>query len=387
MSSRPAALAWGLWLLSLALTGLTTTFHFLSRGTPGAETTFDPVLVVEVLFPAIGAFIASRRPENPMGWILLAIGLLQALNIFAGAYGRYAILVEPGSLPGGPLATWIEQWTWLPSLGLLVTFLLLLFPDGHLPSRRWRWVARLAAAGIVLTVLGFAASAWPERGVALLDESDEPGGVVLVLAAVGFVAIGLAALACVASLFIRLRRATGDERQQLKWFLSAGGLTLIAFLSAFLPSAPPEWVLDVAFVTVPIAATVAILRYRLYEIDLLIRRTLVYGVLSAGLAGLYFGIVIALQQVFSGFAGGSDLAVAGSTLVVAALFRPARQRIQELVDRRFYRRKVDAARTLEAFSARLRQEIDLDTLRHELLAVVDETMQPAGVSLWLRGWQ
>jgi hypothetical protein len=274
---------------------------------------------------------------------------------------------------------------------------LLLFPDGRLPSRRWRPVLAGLLAGIVLLML--AGTLPPGRFAEPFAEVSNPFGVPGtrgVMAAVDLVGwvlviagIGLAGGAMV----VRLRRAAGIERQQLKLVLAVGSAAAAA--AALIMTTWFVWpsdglqirmgVLCICLATVPAAAGLAILRYRLYDIDLIIRRTLVYGVVTAGLGGLYFAIVLALQQAFSGFAGGSDLAVAGSTLAVAALFRPVRNRVQALVDRRFYRRRYDTQRTLEAFSARLRDEIDLGTLRRELLQVVDETMRPANLSLWLRG--
>ena len=386
MSRRAAArVAWSLWAAALILVGLAVAFAALNRHTSDGASPVDIFVFVELTFPTVGALIASRRPENPIGWIFCSIGLLQALSIFAGGYARYALLTEPGSLPLGAEMSWLESWSWVPGLGLLVTFLLLLFPTGRLPSPRWQWAAWLAASGIALLVAAFATAAWPERGVALLDAVDEePEGVVLFLAAAGLLMVGAAALASIGSLFVRLRRARGDEREQLKWFFYAGVVVVVATVSASTPLRVPEIVLDLGLVTIPIATGFAILRYRLYDIDRIVNRTIVYGALTAGLAGLYFGIVVGLQQVFSSITSGNGLAVAGSTLAVAALFRPARRRIQATVDRRFYRRKYDSQRTLEAFSARLRDEIDLDSLSAELRAVVRATMQPAHVSLWLR---
>jgi hypothetical protein len=210
--------------------------------------------------------------------------------------------------------------------------------------------------------------------------------VALVMFFAGFLILSVAAVLAVIAVAVRFGRSTGDERLQLKWFVAASIFVAATLLAGLFTQTVVAGVLfDIALIGLYAAIVIAVMKYRLYDIDLIIRRTLVYGVATAGLAGLYFAIVLLLQQVFSGFAGGSDLAVAGSTLAVAALFRPARNRIQALVDRRFYRRRYDTQRTLETFSARLREEIDLGTLRRELLQVVDETMRPANVSLWLRG--
>jgi hypothetical protein len=264
-------------------------------------------------------------------------------------------------------------------------------------SRRWRPIAWVGVAGLVLIAIGFALAPGPLEDSPFAKFESPVGidsGVVDVLATGGFFPWFLSFIAAAISLVVRYRRGGAEERRQIRWIVGAA----LLFVASFVASAA-VWDQSgaaasivatlnlIALTGIPVATGIAIFRHGLYDLDVIIRRTLVYGVLTAGLAGLYFGIVLALQEAFSSFAGGSDLAIAGSTLAVAALFRPGRRRIQALVDRRFFRRKYDAQRTLNAFSARLRQEIDLEALRHELLAVVDETMQPAGVSLWLRGSQ
>ena len=385
MTPRLAArLAWGLWALAMALVAGFYWFTLANRAGGHAEDVNDLYVVVEVVYTSVGAFLASRRPANPIGWLFLGIGFVQTVNIFCGAYARYALITEPGSVPGGAVASWLEAWTWI--IGFTgFSFILLLFPSGGLPSPRWRWVAWLAAASVCLTAMAFAVDAWPERGLSLLEEMDEASSTaVIVVVVLGFVSFAAATLMSLASVFVRFRRSRGEERQQIKWFLFAAAFAVACAASAFIGPVTPEWLLDVGLASVAIAVAIAVLRYRLYDIDLVIRRTLVYGGLTALLAGLYFGIVLALQEVFSSFAGGSDLAVAVSTLAVAALFGPARRRIQQVVDRRFYRRSYDAQRTLESFAASLRDEIDLDALGAELRSIVRETMQPAQVSLWLR---
>ena len=288
---------------------------------------------------------------------------------------------------------WLWSWTPYVGLGITAAFLLLLFPDGRLPSRRWRPVAWLAAGSLVALFLG-SFSPGPLGGFDDITSIENPFGIDRaggffdsLEGSTGWTLLVVSILASASSFVLRLHRARGDERQQLKWFayaatlLAAGFITLSATDGESWIGAAP---LVAGLVALPLAIGIAILRYRLYEIDVIIRRTLVYGAVTAGLAGLYFGIVLALQQVFSSFAGGSDLAVAVSTLAVAALFGPARRRVQHAVDRRFYRRRYDAQRTLETFSARLRDEVDLDALGTELRTVVRDTMQPSDVSLWLR---
>jgi hypothetical protein len=273
---------------------------------------------------------------------------------------------------------------WAPGVGLLFTFVPLLFPDGRLPSGRWRPVAWLSAVAVALTCVLPAALLWPLSGPALLAyDAGEPlgAGPQLVLGA-ALLLLALCGLACVTALFVRFRRAHGIERQQLKWFLFASVVTGAVVIEGqegsrllFLPLAA----------SIPVAVGIAILRYRLYEIDRLINRTLVYGLLTATLGLGYAGIVLLLGQLFGGIGGEPpSWAVATATLTVAALFQPARRRIQAAVDRRFNRRRYNTAKTIQAFSTRLRDQLDLNTLSIELLAVVDQTMEPTRVSLWLR---
>jgi hypothetical protein len=369
-------LAWGLWASYVVLAGLSIVLDVWGSSLE-EQVDVDPVWLVVVsslglgLFATAGALVAARHRANPIGWMMCGVALLWAVSGVADI-GTEIASVRPESLPVPEALAWLSEWVWIPGLALGAIFLPLLFPDGRPVTRRWGFVVWLAAAAMVVSLLGEAMSAARVAGTVLL-------------------LVGVAA--ALLSLAVRFRRARGVERQQLKWFVYAVAPLAPAFALLGLDFAGAGtnlgnigWgaALVTLLVIVPVGTAIAILRYRLYDIDLIIRRTLVYGVLSGLLAGGYFGIVLALQQVFSGFAGGSDLAIAVSTLAVAALFRPVRSRIQALVDRRFYRAKYDAQRTLEAFSARLRDEIDLEALTGELRAVVQETIQPAHVSLWLR---
>ena len=293
--------------------------------------------------------------------------------------------------------SWVSNWIWAPGLGLILVFLPLLFPDGHLPSRRWLLVAWLGGVSTGMIALLALILLWPERGTALLraPASDEDGAawiLDLLVEAVAFPLMLAAGLAAVISLFVRFHRARGEERQQIKWFAYAATLTLIWICVL---EGIPDWnrlfeaitgVLSLFVVpSIPIAAGIAIFRYRLYDIDRIINRTLVYGSLTATLAAVYLGGVVSLQYLFRVLTGQeSQLAVVASTLTIAALFVSLRRRVQGFVDRRFYRRKYDAAKTLTDFSAKLRDETDLDALNEELVSVVQETMQPEHVSLWLR---
>jgi hypothetical protein len=402
MSRRAASsyLAWSLCLLCVALTaaslilallnGRTLAEIFLAWDGPSIAT----LPTEAVSFSVVGALIASHRPENPIGWIFLAEGFCYGLLSAGDEFAIYALLTNPGALPLGAEASWLGQWIWAPGLGLSLVFLPLLFPDGHPPSHRWRPVGWLGGLSIGLTVVSSTILLWPERGPALLTGDENPSHVVNVL--VGFIALPLmllAGLGAVISLFVRFRRTRGHERQQIKWFASAAALTLVC-ISVFGQSTLrglPGVIVALSFLlvipSIPIATGIAILRYRLYDIDLIINRTLVYGSLSASLALVYFGGVATTQAIFRALTGQEQqpqLAVVVSTLAIAALFMPLRRRIQSFIDSRFYRRKYDARKTLEAFSAKLKDETDLDALSGDLVGVVRETMQPAHVSLWLR---
>jgi hypothetical protein len=381
-----AWLAWALCAVCVTLTILALVFGarnydslavFLTEVGPGA--------LLAVSFPVVGALIATHRPRNPIGWIFCTVGVSQSLVTFTYEYGTNALRAAPGVAPGGPLAIWLGQWIWAPGIGLLLTFVPLLFPDGRLPSRRWRPVAWLSAMPIALICVVIAAVLWPRRGPALLDATDQElfgaGSAVVVSL---FWLMVVCGLACVTAPFVRFRRARGIERQQLKWLAFASAMTILGFVATQVASSLRQGLvlLSLPLVpSIPAAAGVAILRYRLYEIDRIINRTLVYGALTAVLGLGYAAVVLGLGQLLP---QDSSLVVAAATLAVAGVFQPARRRIQAAVDRRFNRRRYDAAQTIAAFSARLREEIDLDTLSAELVAVVNHTMEPTQVSLWLR---
>jgi hypothetical protein len=398
-SARVAAwLAWPLCLLCVALAAACLIFSFLNGRTlyemvlTGSPTTVALATLI-VSFSVVGALIASHRPENPIGWIFLADGFFYGLLSAGDEYAIYALLTNPGALPLGAEASWLGQWVWAPGLALILVFLPLLFPDGHPPSPRWRPVAWLGGLSIGLTVVSSTILLWPERGQALLTGDESPSHVLQVL--VDFIAVPMlfvAGLGAVISLFVRFRRARGDERQQIKWFASAAALTLVWILvfgqSALrgLPGAIVALSALLVIPSIPIATGIAILRYRLYDIDRIINRTLVYASLTAILVGVYFGGVTATQALFRTLTGqekSPQLVVVASTLVIAALFNPLRRRIQSFIDLSFYRSKYDAAKTLEGFSMKLRDETDLEALSEELVGVVRGTMQPAHVSLWL----
>jgi hypothetical protein len=342
----------------------------------------------------VGAIVASRRPENPIGWLLLLSGLAISINHFGAQYAIYALLAQPGSLPAGEALAWIASWL-LPIYSGLQVFYLLLFPTGRLPSRRWRPLAWLTVAYILVGVILSAFSSGAYLGS--LGPIRNPLGIegfTNFYKALLYTVSPLLYVAVALSLLMRLRRAVVVERQQLKWFAYSAAIFALGIVLIVIPIAidTPSWyewvgtaIFTASGAAITISIGIAILRYRLYEIDTLINRTLVYGSLTVTLVALYFGGIVVLQRFFVFLTGQqSTLAVVVSTLVIAALFNPLRRRIQSFIDRRFYRRKYDAVKTLEAFTAKLRNETDLEALNNELVGVVRETMQPAHVSVWLR---
>ena len=345
-----------------------------------------PGAILAMSFSIVGALVASRRPENPIGWIFCIIGLSQGLVTFANEYATYVLITKPGTLWGGPVMAWLAAWSWMPGLGLLLTFALLLFPNGRLPSPHWRVVAWLSAIDLAL-IVPIAIAAWPARGRALLEDADQVllGGLFDIMLGTLYPLMLVCGLASVISLSVRFRSSQGIERQQLKWFTYAGIISFAAvIINEVLGGA---WALLLPVVpSLPVAAGIAILRYRLYDIDLVIRRTLIYSALTGLLALAYFGSVVLLQQVFHSVTGEMpDLVIVASTLAIAALFLPLRRHVQNVIDKRFYRRKYDAAKTLAAFSVTVRDEVDLSRLTDGLIGVVEETMRPAHISLWLKG--
>jgi hypothetical protein len=401
-------LAWSLSALSVSMFVAIIALYALIRSAPQVPSSIsdrftptDLLMGVPFLaFPIIGALIASRRPHNPIGWICLAVGLLFLLLGLSEYYSVYGV-ARPGSVPFPIVVAWLGNWLWMPAVGLFATYLFLLFPDGRLPSRRWLPLAWLSGAVTVALSLGFGLA--PGRVANLPREIRNPFGLegltwLSDAANVGFPLLALCILASVASLVLRYRRSRGEEREQIKWIAFSASVIGLLFLiglviSLIYGSTPPSWtrLLDtmtaLSYTGVPIAVGFAVLKYRLYDIEVIINRTLVYGSLTLLLALVYFGGVTGTQAIFRTLSGQEQqpqLAIVVSTLVIAALFNPLRRRIQAFIDRRFYRKKYDAAKTLEAFSARLREETDLQALNGELTRVVRETMQPSHVSLWLR---
>jgi hypothetical protein len=389
--------AWALWILAVLGLAANARFDQLLRqaGRPElAQLQGEGVAVILSALSAAtaGAVLASRRPRHLVGWLLLAFGLVpQALSGAAEGYARYGFLARPGTLPWAEQLATLASATFVPGLSL-IAFILLLTPTGSLPSVRWRWFA-WAAAGLPVVFL----AAWllavpqpdPESPLASVRNPFAiPGlaGAGMIVAGVASPAIALTMAVAAASLLQRFRRSRGSERQQLRWLALAAALAPPVVLATAAAIATDNlilagWTIGLYLALLPLAIAAAIARYRLYDLDRIVSRTLAYGLLTLLLGAGYAGVVLGLGRLLP---GSSSLAVAAATLAMAAVFQPARRRIQRAVDRRFNRRRYDAARTIEAFSARLRDEVDLDTLTVELLAVVDHTMQPTQTSLWLR---
>jgi hypothetical protein len=382
--------AWLLAGLALMLVTLGLVLGAANGPLPGPDDESWTLVPLAAGLPVIGALVATHQRRNAIAWIFLGIGFASGLAMFTYNYGLYALVTNPGGLPFGTAAVWLGAWVWLLGFTPMVTFGLLLFPDGHLPSPRWRPILWAAVAALLLRLpsiflpglMGTRPSIPNPLGI------PDAGPLLLLADGIGLGLFAIAAVGSATSLVVRFRRARGKQRQQLKWLAYAVAVLVatIAISETAFPAAPAAAVVALAAVAfIPVAIGVAILRHQLFDIDRIINRTLVYGLLTALLGLVYAGIVLILGQLFGGI--GTEppsWAVAGATLAVAALFQPARHRIQTAVDRRFNRRKYDAATTIETFSARLRDQLDLNTLAGELLAVAGKTMQPTTMSLWLR---
>jgi len=345
-----------------------------------------------VSFAVTGAAIALRRPGNAVGWIFLGSAVFGGLLQLGDEYATYALLERGGALGGGVWAAWVASWSLPLTVGPISSYLFLVFPDGRPPSPRWRPVAWATIGTIVVWTAAAALlpgqlnqfvavsnPLWP-------DSTGGPQGQTPIGRAITLVSLLVAAL-CAAAMVQRFRRASGVERQQLKWMAYAAAIVAVGVL--LVPAATAERkLLQVVqmstLLLIPAAAGIAILRHRLYDVDLLIKRTVVYGSLSAILAAIYVAAVVLSEALLRPFTGASEVSIAGSTLLVAALFQPVRHRVQDLVDRGFDRARYDAARTLDAFSVRLGSEVDLDAVRADLLESVDRTVRPVHASVWLR---
>ena len=401
MSTRVSArLVWILGSLSLLLYLAAVLLLIHQAATGATPYIYWRELVPNALaYSVVGFVVATRRPANPIGWLLIGGGLINAGQFIAGEYAATTLALSPERLPYGPTAEWLSYML-QTALVFILFFLLLLFPTGRLLSWRWRIVGWAGVCGVSLGLTYTALRPGPFEKKSLFDN---PFGVdAAILGPAGAVAGWLffaALLGAVLSLIVRFIRSREEERQQIKWFVAAALLGVFAMIGLSIVSLHlPEgsslgdlvdflgnflWIIVPA--SLPIAVGIAVLRYRLYDIDILINRALVYGALTILLSGVYVGTIVLLQEAFRALTGQrSELAIVASTLVIAALFSPFRRRIQVFIDRRFYRRKYDARKTLESFSTKLRNETDVEALNNDLISVVRETMQPAHVSLWLR---
>jgi hypothetical protein len=383
------ALAVALWALSVALVAATVVVAVANRsraGWPGAIN--GQIAFMALIYPTVGLIIAVRRPRNTIGWLFLAIGPWAGLSSLAAAVPGAVPLSSPASPTGSDTAMWINQWAWVPPWFAIPTFLVLLFPDGRPPSRRWRPVLWLAGAALALPFVAGILSPDGSGGAnvdpAFVNPVIRLSTAVDVLTPIGFLLFLVAVGLSIASLVVRFRRSRGIERAQLKWFVSAAVLTALLGVGASV--AATTWWLQalgyVAIALIPTACLVSIMRYRLYDIDRVISRTVAYFAVTAVLVGLYAAIVVGVGAL----TGRNDnpVVIAGATLAVAALFRPVLRAVKSVVDRRFARRRYDAQRALEAFAAHLRDEVDLEQVRTSLVRTVGETVQPERATLWLR---
>jgi hypothetical protein len=387
-------LAWSTTVVTgaMAATSVAFAFAFADDGTrlpPGEGATVSAPAqlmfgVMVVAFAALGTLLASRLPRNAIGWLLCVASLALALSGLADGWYVHAFYADPGS-PLPPVGLlWVANWIWVFGFTPLITALLLLFPDGHLPSRRWWPAGALVAAAMLCLFAGYAFEPGALEDYRRVENPlGVDGGLPHALRTVGFPLMAGAAIASAAALVVRYRRSGGVERQQLKWMAAAAALVVAAWLlNALLDQVfgvQSSYALPLVLLALPGAATVAILRYRLYDLGRIVNRTLVYLALTVTLGAVYLGLVLVIGLTL----GTSNVAIAVSTLAVAALFRPLRSRIQAAVDRRFYRRRYDAARTLQHFGSRLRDQLDLDAVQGELVGVVHQTVQPEHVTLWL----
>ncbi len=382
---RAEALAWAGVALAVALLAATFGLGLMGgrRFGGAAGDVLDVGLIFSTAFPVIGALVVRQRSAPAVGWLLSGIGVSLAFHGAAVAWVDAAVRTGPDGLPGGEVAAWIETWAWTPGWLAATTLLPTIFPEGR-PAGRRRLLAAFDAVVVGGTALALAAVSWPERAALFANSEDGTGPAALQRVFVVCVAAaGLATVLSFASLVVRFRRETPVRRRQIAWVVHGATVAVAAsLLGAVVDLGGALQVLEAGALVAGFA--VALLRHRLYDLDVVVNRTLVYGALSATLGATYLGSVLLLQLVLGGLAGDSSLAVAGSTLAVAAAFRPLRTRIQAGVDRRFYRGRYDAQRTLESFAARLRDDVAVEALSADLQAVVATTMRPAHLHLWLR---
>ncbi len=382
--NRSKAVAWV--LASVALVAMIVADVLGDPTGEPALGTVDSYLLLATFaaFPVIGALTVTRYSGNALGWVFIGTGLIVGLGVL-GTSVAYAAYVEGRDIAFAVWGAWTADWYWYPGFGMTTAYLLLLFPDGKPVNPRWRKVSWLVALDLgALTFTSMLAdrlrvgARFVRNPIGLLELST-----VDAIRGPLFIGWGILLLLAVASLVIRFRRSRGEQRLQLKWLTFAATLFAVYAVAGILFDLPLT-MFSALFLTLPVTVGIAILKYRLYDIDVVINRTLVYGLLTGILALTYLTIVVSLQAVFADVTEESDLAVAASTLAVAALFRPLRSRVQTFIDHRFYRRKYDATAMLGQFSSHLRDQVDLESLTRALVGVVGETMQPAHVSVWIR---
>lgn len=396
----PARIAWGLCVTSVVLAFSVAVLYFINDAAHRSDTPGDPISAFGALvFSVIGVLIVTRHARHALGWLFAGLGFASVLSAFMWEWGVLGLQTHPGSVAGATQVIWLSFWISVPLFALEPTLVLLVFPSGRLRGRAARIFGTLAACATVglvasLALTGFA----PPESSTVLEEHPSPFGTLdlpfFLDPGLFIIVLALCSIASIVLLLRRLRRANGIERQQLKWVAYAMAMVVVTFVADFLArSSTSPFVaitgpaISLAFALLPLTIGIAILRYHLFDIDRVISRTLVYAGLTIGLAVIYLAGVLVLQRLLDPLTSGSDLAVAGSTLLVAALARPLRNRVQRLVDRRFYRRHYDAASEISRFAARLREQTDLDALTQEIRGVVYETMQPSHVSLWILSGQ
>ncbi len=348
--------------------------------------------IAAVIFSLSGLPIARRRPDNPIGWLLLAGALLSAIQFAGHYYAVYGVIASPGAVPQAWVGVWLESWIWVPTMAAVGAFPLLVFPTGRLPSRRWRPWAIILGAAVASGTLGLALGFWRRATLPRQEGLVPPGapGIVAAMAAVGIILLVVGFASASAAVIVRFRHSTGLERQQLKWLALAAGVVAVAFVLYLLlvsqvhDQTVGATLLAIALLGIPVAIGIAIVRHRLFDIDHLINRALVYAAVTVVLAGVYAASVLALQAVLASVVQTTQPAVAVSTLLVAGLFQPVRHRLQTVVDRRFYRSRYDAQRVADTFAARLREEVELDAVLDNLAISADRTMHPTFLSVWIR---
>ena len=355
--------------------------HLVPAGLTGWTVSNVSGQVVNMTVPVAGFVVASRRPENRIGWLFLVAGLALGLSGFSGSYALHALVAAPGSLPAGRLFAWLSNWVWGIAISMLA-FLFLLFPPGRLRSRRWRPAAWFVGGAFALTTASALAAAtrtWAHPFS--FSDQEIPAGLTGLLVLMAIVPLSAALLVSVTAVVVRFAKSSGEERLQLKWCAASALVLAVEFVaSVWLNSAVVNVLQSLAFLCLWTSIAIAVLKYRLYEIDRIISRTLAYAIVTGFLIGLYAGLVLLATEVLT---LKSPVAVAGSTLVAAALFNPLRRRVQGAVDRRFNRARYDADQTVAAFAARLKEAVDLDAVQADLASVVQRAVEPAHVSMWM----